>query len=121
VYKVDLEAIQEKGDSTANYQIFPGDRLIVGRNEVAKLAIEIDRLAAPIQAIMSEIQTEASMLRGLQSASPDRVGQLHSELVDFWLKQLSRQGDLKFDEKSIREALIRKLQQTPPASSPARK
>ena len=46
VYKVDLEAIRDKGDHTANYQIFPGDRLVVGRNDVVKKTIEIDRLAA---------------------------------------------------------------------------
>ena len=44
VYKVDLAAIQERGDITANYQILPGDRLIVGRNEVVKKTVEIDRL-----------------------------------------------------------------------------
>ena len=49
VYKVDLAAIQEKGDVMSNYQIFPNDRLIVGRNEVVKKTVEIDRLAAPIQ------------------------------------------------------------------------
>ena len=43
-YKVNLEAIQ-KGDITANYQLFPGDRLIIGRNDVVKKTIEIDRLA----------------------------------------------------------------------------
>ena len=36
VYKVDLAAIQERGDVTTNYQIFPDDRLIVGRNELVK-------------------------------------------------------------------------------------
>jgi protein involved in polysaccharide export with SLBB domain len=121
VYKVDLEAIQEKGDVTSNYQIFPGDRLIVGRNEVAKLTVEVDRLAAPIETIVRSIQSEASMLRNLQSASPDRSQDLYTELVDFWLKQLSRQGELKFDEKSMREALIRKLKLTPPAKTPAAK
>ena len=49
VYKVDLEAIQERGEVATNYQIFPGDRLIVGRNEVVKKTAEIDRLNAPIQ------------------------------------------------------------------------
>ena len=28
----------------SNYQIFPGDRLIVGRNEVVKKTVEMDRL-----------------------------------------------------------------------------
>ncbi len=121
VLKVDLEAIQENGDVTSNYQIFPGDRLVVNRNEVARMTIEIDRLAGPIESIAHSIQSEASMHRSLQVASPDHSDQLHDDLVDFWLKQLSRQGDLKFDEKSLREALIRKLKQTPPAQKPAAK
>ena len=44
VYKVDLAAIQEQGNARLNYQLFPGDRLIVGRNEVVKKTVEIDRL-----------------------------------------------------------------------------
>ncbi len=44
VYKVDLAAIQDKGDVTANYQIFPNDRLIVGRNDVVKKTVAMDRL-----------------------------------------------------------------------------
>jgi polysaccharide export outer membrane protein len=30
-YPVNLDAILERGDQRANYQLFPGDRLIVGR------------------------------------------------------------------------------------------
>lgn len=29
VYKVDLDAIQAKGETATNYQIFPGDRLYI--------------------------------------------------------------------------------------------
>ena len=48
VYMVDLAAIQERGDVTTNYQIFPDDRLIVGRNEVEKQTAKLVRLAGPI-------------------------------------------------------------------------
>ena len=60
VYKVDLAAIQEKGDVTSNYQIFPNDRLIVGRNEVVRKTVEIDRLNAPISSIAGYMLQEAS-------------------------------------------------------------
>ncbi len=72
VYKVDLEAIQEKGDVRSNYQIFPGDRLIVGRNEVVKKTIEIDRLHAPIQAIVTSIQQNVNMLKSLRGLPPEQ-------------------------------------------------
>ena len=73
IYKVDLEAIQEKGDVRTNYQLFPGDRLIVGRNEVVKKTVEIDRLNAPIQAIVSSIQQNANMLKSLGVVRRSRV------------------------------------------------
>ena len=58
IYKVDLEAIREKGDVTSNYQIFPGDRLIVGRNDVVKKTIQVDRLAAAMQTVITAISQE---------------------------------------------------------------
>lgn len=98
IYKVDLEAIQEKGDVQTNYQIFPGDRLIVGRNEVVKKTIEIDRLQAPLHAIVSSIQQDANLLKSLGVLSPEKNDQILKDLVDFWAKEVSRKGELKFDE-----------------------
>src|SRR5207247_383345 len=72
VYKVDLDAIQEKGDVRSNYQLFPGDRLIIGRNEVVKKTIEIDRLNAPLQAIVISIQQNTNMLKALGLVGPDQ-------------------------------------------------
>jgi protein involved in polysaccharide export with SLBB domain len=114
VYKVDLEAIQAKGDVASNYQIFPGDRLIVGRNEVVKKTVEIDRLNAPIQAISGTILQEASMLRALQLATGNKRDELLKEYVDFWTKELSRPSGLKFDEQTLRDAFTRRMKMTPP-------
>jgi protein involved in polysaccharide export with SLBB domain len=113
VYKVDLDAIQNRGDVTTNYQIFPNDRLVVGRNDVAKKTTEIDRLNAPIQSIAGTITQEAGMLRALQLATAENREELLKEYVDFWSKELSRPGGVKFDEQTLREALIRKLKLTP--------
>ena len=41
ILKVDLEAITERGESDKNYQIFPGDRIVVGRNAVVKTTIDV--------------------------------------------------------------------------------
>ncbi len=121
VYKVDLEAIQDRGDVSSNYQIFPGDRLIVGRNEVVKKTIEIDRLNAPIQAIVSSIQQNANMIQALGGMRPDEGDQMLRDLVEFWSKQLSQKGDLKFDEDTLREVLLRQLRKAPaaPGARPA--
>jgi len=120
VYKVDLAAIQERGDVISNYQVFPGDRLIVGRNEVVKKTVEIDRLAAPIQSITGSMSQEASMLRALQFATAGDRGELLKEYVDFWAKELSRPGGVKFDEQTLRRAFDRKMKlPLAPATSPA--
>ncbi len=121
VYKVDLEAIQKRGEVATNYQIFPGDRLFVERDEVVKKTVELDRLSAPIQTIIGSMQQEAAMLRAAQTASPDHADELYKELVDFWLKQLARRGDLKIDERTMRDALLRRLKSTPSATKEAAK
>jgi protein involved in polysaccharide export with SLBB domain len=113
VYKVDLDAIQNKGDVVTNYQIFPNDRLIVGRNEVVKKTSEIDRLNAPIQSVLGFMLQEALMLRSLQNATADNREELLKELVDFWTKELFRSDGIKFDEQTIRDALMRKMKLTP--------
>jgi protein involved in polysaccharide export with SLBB domain len=118
VYKVDLAAIQEKGDVTSNFQIFPNDRLLVGRNEVVKKTVEIDRLNAPLQSITSMILQEANMLRALQLATADKHDQLLKEFVDFWAKELSLPGGIKFDEQTLREAFMRKMKVTPAPLTP---
>ena len=117
VYKVDLAAIQDRGDNSANYQLFPGDRLVVGRNEVVKKTIDIDRLNAPIIAISDSIQRTANSMRAVQAVSPTASAQLWRDLVDFWAKELSRKGDLKIDEDALREALLQK-RNTAPAPQP---
>ena len=114
VYKVDLAAIQERGDITANYQIFPGDRLIVGRNEVVKKTVEIDRLNAPIQSVVGH-HVAGSVHASIPSVvTAENREELLKELVDFWAKELSRPGGIKFDEQTLRDALMRKMKLTPP-------
>ncbi len=113
VYKVDLEAIQDKGDVRSNYQLFPGDRLIFGRNEVVKKTMEIDRLGAPIESIAGSIQRIANSIRAVQAINPADTDVVLRELVNFWAKEIARKGDLKFDEDTLREALLQKRNATP--------
>ena len=119
VYKVDLAAIQQKGDVMTNYQIFPNDRLIVGRNEVVKKTVEIDRLNAPIQSITGYMLQEAFVLRYLQFVTTDNREDLLNELVDFWARELSRPDGVKFDEQTLRDAIMRKMKLTPAPLQPA--
>ncbi len=113
VYKIDLEAIQDKGDVRPNYQLFPGDRLIVGRNEVVKKTVEIDRLTYPIEAIAGSIQRIANSIRAVQTINQADTDEIMKELVDFWAKEISRKGDVKLDEATLREALLQKRKAAP--------
>jgi len=113
IYKVDREAIRESGDVTTNYQIFPDDRLIVGRNDVVKKTNQVDRLAAAMQAVISSISQESSLLRSLKTTSPENHEAILKDLVDFWIQQMKRPDGVALDEQTLREALIRRLQIKP--------
>lgn len=113
VYKVDLDAIRLKGDAASNFQIFAGDRLVVGRNAVVSQTVELDRAAARLQTVTSWNLQYAFMLRALQLAGGDSRDELLKELVDFWSKELSRGANSKLDDQELRNALIRKLRVTP--------
>jgi protein involved in polysaccharide export with SLBB domain len=112
VYKVDLEAIRDRGDLTANYQIFPGDRLVVGRNDVVKKTIEIDRLAAPMQTVVNSMLQESFMARSMQFLNPQDHEAVLKDLVEFWIQEMKR-PEAKLDEQTLREALIKRLQIKP--------
>ena len=52
---VNLAAIVNAGDSTTNYQLMPGDRLVVYRDPIVRTTIFIDRLAAPFNSVLNTI------------------------------------------------------------------
>ncbi len=52
---VNLAAIINGGDSTTNYQLMPGDRVVVYRDPIVRTTIFLDRLAAPFQTVNNNI------------------------------------------------------------------
>jgi polysaccharide export outer membrane protein len=130
VYPVDYEAILERGEREKNYQLFPDDRIIVGRNPVVKATTEVDRVAAPMHTVFQSILQQSSALRILtqvasSSTQPMTAAErnaLYKEWVDFWCKIAARAGGPEFDEKTFREGLMKALK--PPrvqVRKPARK
>lgn len=121
ILKVDLEAITERGESDKNYQLFPGDRIVVGRNEVVKTTLEVDRLAAPLQTILNTTIQNTTAIRSLmQTANPNGTAGTATmtpqqrdafvkDWMDFWWKVLSRSEGAVLDERTFREALTRTL------------
>ena len=69
VYKVDMAAIRDRADSTTNYQLFPGDRLIVGRNPVVKASVQLNRLSEPLQILANDIRTFALVMKAINESS----------------------------------------------------
>ncbi|MGO9600160.1 MAG: polysaccharide biosynthesis/export family protein [Isosphaeraceae bacterium] len=112
-YKVDLEAIRDRGDVTANYQIFPGDRLVIGRNDVLKKTIQIDRLAGAMQTVVNSIMQESFMLRAHEASSPENHDLVLKNLVEFWIEEMKRPDGVQLDEQTIRDALLRRLRVRP--------
>jgi hypothetical protein len=103
----------QSSDVTSNYQIFPGDRLMVGRNDAVKKTIQVDRLAAGMQTVISSISQESSLLRSLKTTSPENHEAILKDLVDFWIQEMKRPDGVQLDEQTLREALIRRLQVKP--------
>lgn len=118
VYPIDLQAVTEKGDSRANYQVFPGDRIVVGRNALIQQTVEIDRRAASYQTLVNSMLTASFMTRSLVMATPDlRTAQrqaLIKDWFDLWWKAASQPGSVP-DETAFRDLLLRLLKApTPP-------
>ena len=140
-YKIDFDAIH-KGVVTANLQVFPGDRLVVGRNPIVKKTIELDRAALPINSLFNSIlsysfanrtvgATNSTPMSGPDAAQVKVGGQnialpmadpaltpaqrdaLVKQWFEFFWSISSKDGGAMLDEKAFREALMKKLTPSP--------
>src|SRR3954454_7130867 len=66
---VNLAAIISGGDPTTNYQLMPGDRLVVYRDPIVRTTLFIDRLAAPFQTVLNSILQYSFTARSVKSIS----------------------------------------------------
>lgn len=58
ILPVNLAAITSGGDPSTNYQMMPGDRIIVYRDPIVRFTVFLDRIIAPYQAVIgSGLQT----------------------------------------------------------------
>jgi polysaccharide biosynthesis/export protein len=63
---VNLAAITNGGDPTTNYQLMPGDRIIVHRDPIVRFTVFLDRIVAPYQAIVGSGLQTSFFIRYLQ-------------------------------------------------------
>ena len=52
---INIAAIVNVGDTTTNYQLMPGDRIVVYRDPIVRTTIFLDRLAAPFNSVLNSI------------------------------------------------------------------
>jgi polysaccharide export outer membrane protein len=67
VLPVNYSEIVYKGDTTTNYQLMPGDRLMVYRDPIVRGTIMLSRLAAPFGTVVNTMMTYSFMVRNLNS------------------------------------------------------
>jgi protein involved in polysaccharide export with SLBB domain len=113
VYAVDIDAI-EHGETTLNYQLFPGDRLVIGRDPLVMATIQQDRLAAMFQTTVNSALQLSFMTRSFTQATPNltppQSEALLKEWFDLWWKAASKPGGPVPDEAAYRELLLKALQ-----------
>jgi polysaccharide export outer membrane protein len=74
VLPVNFSAIVSGGDPTTNYQLMPGDRLMVYRDPIIRGTIFIDRLAAPFQTVVNSMLQYSFMARSIKSINAPLFG-----------------------------------------------
>jgi polysaccharide biosynthesis/export protein len=67
VLPVNYAAIVNAGDTTTNYQLLPGDRLVVYRDPIERTGDFLARLARPFQITLGAIQSYAFAARSVKS------------------------------------------------------
>ncbi len=74
VLPVNLAAITSGGDPTTNYQLMPGDRLIVYRDPIVRFTVFLDRLIAPVQSVLGTTLQSAFTIRAVKLAGTPIAG-----------------------------------------------
>jgi polysaccharide biosynthesis/export protein len=67
VLPINLAAIVSGGDPTTNYQLMPGDRIVVYRDPIVRATLMIDRLAAPFQTVVNSVLQYSFAARSVKS------------------------------------------------------
>ena len=72
---VNLAAIINAGDPTTNYQLMPGDRLVVYRDPIVRTTVFLDRLASPFNSVLNSMLQYSFTARSIKSIGVPINGQ----------------------------------------------
>ncbi len=83
-YKINYNAIL-KGDAKANLQMFPGDRLVVGRNPIITKSIELDRTSSAMNGMVTNVYQMVVAMRAAKGPNNQTLpGDLPPWLDRMW-------------------------------------
>ena len=123
-YPIDLDAIN-RGEVRLNYQVFPGDRIIVGRDALVTATFLQDRQAAPFQTLANTLLQLGFATRTIAVATPGLTPPEREALIrewfDLWWKSFRRDGGPVPDEATFRELLLKQLKATGGPADPGKK
>ena len=112
-YLIDYAAIL-KGDARANLQIFPNDRLVIGRNPIVQKTIEIDRAGALMHSVFNNYNYRNIAVR---SVNPNQ-GTIDSISLSDWFEtiwtEIAANPAILRDPEKFRESITRLLERTKP-------
>jgi polysaccharide export outer membrane protein len=75
---VNLAAIINDGDPTTNYQLMPGDRLMVYRDPIVRTTVFLDRLASPFNSVLNSMLQYGFTARTIKSIDVPINGQANT-------------------------------------------
>jgi len=67
ILPVNLAAIINDGDTTTNYQLMPGDRLMVYRDPIVRTTVFLDRLASPFNSVLNSMLQYSFTARSIKA------------------------------------------------------
>lgn len=115
IYRIDFHAILDEGHAKSNLQIFPGDRLVVGRHPTVQSTIALDRMLAVVNDATIAMRNTSLMVKNLREAiqdshlTPDQIQASVDAWVDVIWPTIEKGEAGVVDKKALRDALLQSI------------
>lgn len=74
VLPINLAAIINVGDPTTNYQLMPGDRIVVYRDPIVRATVFLDRISAPFNSVLNGMLQYSFAVRSVKFINQSATG-----------------------------------------------
>jgi polysaccharide export outer membrane protein len=75
ILPIDWLAVTQRGDTTTNYQLLPGDRLYVSEDKLVAVDTKLGKIISPIERILGVTALGTSTVEGIKLFGQNRGGQ----------------------------------------------